>query len=127
MRHKDWHRGLTEVLTQNRARPAGRGWDGFLFVAEAVKGMTGRDIARGFRGYRSEAEALRKFQAKGFDGPVELLRATLRPVRRPRPGDVVVLEGGALGIWQGTSAYAVDENGWGLLPPDVRVVEAFAV
>ena len=114
MRHKDWHQRLTDLLAQTKGQPAGYGWDGLLFVAAAVRAMTDLDMARGLRGYRTDAEAMRKFAAKGFDGPEAVIAAHLPRRDRPRPGDVVVFAGGGLGIWQGSRAYGMGPGGWGV-------------
>ena len=91
-----------------------------LFAAGAVKAMTGFDPARGFRGYRSEAEGLRKVKAKGFADHVAVFEARFERATRLCAGDIAVIETGeirALGVVQGRGIYVMHpERGLVLLP-----------
>lgn len=103
----DWHRRLTEYLATSRGVPASAGFDGFDFVAGAVEAMTGERLDRG-------------------EDPMAAIEAL--PARdRPLPGDVVLLPGGAVGIWQGTCAYGLAADGWCITVSHVTPERAFAI
>ena len=110
-RHRDWHRRLTGFLAQTaKAKLEPGKHDPLVFVAGAVQAMTGTDIAADLRGYRSEGGLAKRIEAVGgFEGWLDM---HLPRAARPRPGDVVLLSGGGLGIWQGTRAYGVAGDGW---------------
>lgn len=127
MRRRDWHKRLTEMVSNSRGRVPGPGWDGFMMVAEAVQIMTDVDIAEGVRGYSSQEEALEKMRLAGFSSPESLIAHYLPTAERPKSGDVVVLEGGALGIWQGTLAYVCGPAGLGIADPGTRILRTYRV
>lgn len=118
----DWQARLTAYLAQVREAPFAWGrHDCALFVAGAVEAMTGEDLARGVRSYRSKAAGLAALQARGHADHEALAAALLEevPPLLARPGDVVVTdgEGGpALGIVQGEQVYLVGLEGLGLAP-----------
>ena len=124
-----WRARLTNFLRENHQRPfeAGR-WDCAIWAAGAVEAMTGEDLMRGFRGYRTIAEGKRKLQAKGFEDHVAYVAAHLPevPPAFAQPGDVAVIEGQSLGIVQGANVYFFGVNGFGVLPFTV-IERAFRV
>lgn len=85
------HKSLTEYLVSIKGRGATMDFDGFDFIAGAVKAMIDVTLDRG----------------------LAALDAEFFPRRDPRPGDVVLMSDGALGIWQGTTAYVLTTGGWG--------------
>ena len=114
-----WRNRLTDFLRDNHARPFVPGrWDCAIWAAGAVEAMTGEDLMRGFRGYRTIPEGKRKLQAKGFEDHVAYV-ASLLPEVPPafaQPGDVAVLAEQSLGIVQGANVYVFGVNGFGTLP-----------
>lgn len=128
----DWRSRLTEYMadvSRVQFRPGRH--DCALFVAGAVKAMTGVDHARGWRGYRSLATGQRKLEAKGFADHIALI-ASILPEITPimaQVGDVAVVDGHdvlALGIVQGAFVYVLRPSGAGLVPlTDVK--KAFRV
>lgn len=116
-RFTDWQARLTAFLAAQRGVPFRPGrMDCALFAAAAVQEMTGTDIARGFRGYRTLAEGLRKAQEKGFADHVAVFAAALPEIapHDAAPGDVAVVpgEGGAaMGIVQGRLVYVMGLRG----------------
>jgi len=85
-----------------------------LFAAGVLKAMTGHDVAKGLRGYKSLKEGLRKIKDKGFSDPSGPFAAVLEeiPPLMAQPGDIVKFEG-ELGVCLGVkipgAAYAVDQ------------------
>jgi hypothetical protein len=120
-RHPDWQPRLTDYLRANHARPFAWGrWDCALFVAGAVKAMTGRDPMRGYRGYRTLREGLRKARARGVEDHVAGVAASFAeiPPAFAGPGDIAAVPGEpglALGIVQGAQVYVVGARGLGLV------------
>ena len=117
-RRRDWPSRLSAYLAAARGRPWRRGrFDCWLFMAGAVRAMTGRDLARGFRGYRSRAEGIRRLEARGYADPVEILLEHFAeiPPDQAGPGDLVLF-GDVPALVTGPRAYAVSEaNGLGLV------------
>ena len=111
IRHRDWQRRLTVYLSEvSQAAYKPGDHDPVMFVAGAVLAMTGEDIAADLRGYRSEGGLAKRIKALGgLEGWLDrhLIRAP-----RPRPGDVVLLQNGGLGVWQGSRAYGIAGDGW---------------
>lgn len=131
-RHPDWQNRLADYVAGVAAMPFAWGiHDCALFTAGAVRAMTGRDLARGWRGYRSRGAGLRKLAAAGLEDPVALA-ASLLPEIAPlaaMPGDVVAHAtetGPALGILQGRGFYALTPTGLAILPR-AGVLRAFRV
>jgi hypothetical protein len=132
MRYPDWQTRLAAYLAEVRDVPFAYGFnDCALFVAGAVKAMTGDDPARGLRGYRTMAGGQKKLKDAGFADHVALAASLLPtiPLFEAMPGDVVAVkvEGGlALGIVQGRMIYLVTPEGLGLVPRS-EAVRAFRV
>jgi hypothetical protein len=100
-----------------------------LFAAGWVKIVTGRDLARGWRGrYRSLRQGQRLLEAAGHADHVALAAANLPeiPPAFAQPGDLAVLEAEALGIVAGEMIYCLTPSGLGLVPRG-RMRRAFAV
>lgn len=120
MRPAGWQGRLTAYLAERAREPFAPGrHDCMLFAAGAVQAMTGRDLARGWRGYRTLAEGQRKLRRKGYADHVALVRALLPVTDDPRPGDVAVVvtpSGPGLGVVQGQLIYGVALVGWQLVP-----------
>ncbi|PYE80809.1 DUF6950 family protein [Pseudoroseicyclus aestuarii] len=110
----DWRPRLAAMIEDARQRPFAYGrWDCALFAAAAIEAMTGTDLARGFRGYRSRAAGLRAARAKGFEDHVGRF-ADVLPEIAPvvaGAGDLAVLENTALGIVQGRLIYVPGADG----------------
>jgi hypothetical protein len=125
----DWRPRLDDYLRGVRGQPFAWGrLDCALFCAGAVEAMTGQDLARGWRGYRTEAAGLRKLEEAGFVTHVELL-ASLLPEVHPSAvnvGDIVVLSGVTLALVQGRLALAIGPDGLGPVSMDTAT-RAFAV
>lgn len=120
-RFPDWRGRLAAELRNWKDRPFAYGQaDCALFTAACVKAVTGHDPARGFRGYRTEAEGLRKVRAKGFASHVAVFEACLSPTSRPQAGDVAVVEidgQEAVGIVQGRGVYLMSiDHGLVMMP-----------
>lgn len=90
-----------------------------LFVAGAVKAMTGVDHARGWRSkYRSMKRGQALLREKGFADHVAFVAAHYPEVApiMARAGDIAVIDGGALGIVQGPNIYVLRPDGLGIVP-----------
>lgn len=122
MRLDDWQARLREYLRTVAREPFKIGkHDCALFVAGAVKAMTGEDHMRGLRGYRTQAEGLRMIQAKGFIDHVDYVASLFDEVSPPfaQVGDIAVVDGitgDALGIVQGSNVYTIGAAGLGVVP-----------
>lgn len=91
-RRHDWPERLIEFIESRRRMPFewGRN-DCALFAADAVEAMTGEDLAKKWRGYKSERGALRRIKrAGGMRRLAEGLPE--RPVGYAQRGDVVLVE-----------------------------------
>ena len=103
-----------------------------LFSAGAVMAMTGKDLAKGFRGYKTHAGGMKKLRAEGYSDHIDYAASVLDEVNvnRASAGDVVVIdapEGHVLGILQGKKlAYVMTPNGVGTVPRE-KVIRAFKV
>jgi len=124
----DWRQRLEVFIRAARAVPFAYGtMDCALFSAGAVQAMTGVDLARGHRGYRTLAEGLRGIRGSHVD-----MAASLFPEIPPMsagPGDIAVVPGDpglALGIVQGVHVYVMGVSGLGLVPKE-SAVRAFRV
>lgn len=116
LRRLDWRPRLTAYLGAVRSVSFGYGegqLDCALFAAGAVEAMTGVDLADGWRGYRSGADGVRRLRDRGFDGMPGLLahHCAACPPLLARPGDLVLLPRGAVGVCQGRLAYAMGRDG----------------
>jgi hypothetical protein len=115
MRRGDWESALAEYLGSVRDEPHSFGkHDCLIFVAGAIKAMTGKDYARGHRGkYKSAASAKRYLKGLGFDNPAAMISAHLeeKPVTFAQRGDVVADQDGIPGIVLGGEAAFVGAEG----------------
>lgn len=119
----DWRARLQAYINaaMDRGFRPGR-FDCALFAAGAVEAMTGVDLARGHRGYRTLNEGRRKLRERGFEDAVALAAAVLseKPVSLAQAGDLAVVEDregeAALGVVQGARIYVLHPAGIGLLP-----------
>lgn len=122
MRYDDWRPRLTAYLAGVSRTPFEYGkHDCALFAAGAVEAMTGEDVARGFRGYRTLKAGVKKARAKGFRDHVEIFakRFDEVPVAMAQVGDVAIVPGDdglAVGIVQGEQIYVAAPRGIGLVP-----------
>lgn len=93
-----------------------------MFTAGAVKAMTGVDLARGWRGYRTLKEGERRLSDAGMGG-LEGMVASRLPEVAPafaQVGDVALMRvdgdtGVALGIVQGEGVYVVSPSGMAVI------------
>lgn len=121
-RRHDWRARLQSYLASVAREPFEYGrHDCALFAAGAVEAMTGSDLARGFRGYRTEKGGIKKLRKKGYDDQFAFLEATLReiPPAFAKVGDVAVVpsdEGPALGIVQGEWIHVLRREGIANMP-----------
>lgn len=115
----DWRVRLTDYLAEVARHPLRPGrHDCALFVAGAVRAMTGSDPARGWRGkYRSLAAGQRALEARGYADHVALVAAWCPPVAPAfaAVGDIAVMksdvDAAALGLVQGASVYVLSRTG----------------
>lgn len=120
MRRADWHQRLCAWLAEAADRPFQPGrHDCAIFAAGAVKAITGKDQARGWRGYRSLERGQAKLRERGFEDHIALAMSLYPETTAPIPGDLAVIttpDGPGLGIVQGPLIYAVAPVGWALVP-----------
>lgn len=108
------------VCARRNFRPGSH--DCALFAAGAVKEMTGQDLARGFRSYRSLKAGRKRLADKGFEDLADFVASKLPeiPPLMAQVGDVAVLEDDngqtALGIVQGPMIYVLRPSGLGTVP-----------
>ena len=104
-RRPDWQSALGEFLIANQARPFAWGqWDCCLFVADAIRTITGADLACGLRArYSSLREARWILRARYGSASIERSVAKLFSVaelpevspRFAHRGDPVIARGGS--------------------------------
>jgi hypothetical protein len=132
-RHHDWEVRLVDYVVPLMG--AGFAWgrlDCALFAAGAVQAMTGEDLAKGWRGYRTLAGGMRKLSEAGFEDHVALAASLLEevPPSLAFRGDVAVVQGDpglALGIVQGEAVYVMRPSGGIGLVPILSALRAFRV
>lgn len=129
----DWQTRLTDYLAGAARRPFEEGaHDCALFAADAVRAMTGRDLAAEWRGsYASTRAGLKALARAGYRDHVALAGAhfTAKPVALANPGDLAVVptpEGDALGVVQGECVYVLGPAGL-LLASLTAATQAFEV
>lgn len=131
-RFPDWQRQLKEYVRSEIGKPFAFGRvDGAMFTAGAVKVMTGVDLARGYRGYKTAQGGMRKIAAKGHKslaGPFEVL-PEISPFSAVA-GDVVLIEGSdgdCLGIMHGNHVYGVSDPIGVCKVETSKIIRAFKV
>lgn len=132
-RKPGWRGALTHYVIATARDPFAWGKsDCAIWAAGAIEAMTGTDIARGFRGYRSWAGGVRKARAKGFEDHVAYF-ASLFPEIPPsmaQIGDVACVPADgdtlAIGIVQGEGIYVPMPEGRGIVPL-TSAIRAFRV
>lgn len=116
MRKSDWEQRLADFIAKSRARPYEYGrHDCLLFIADAVRAITGKDHARGHRGkYKNETGALRRLKSLGHDRPEELLDKLFKekPVGFAQRGDIVLASDGIPAVCMGAFAVSVGQEGY---------------
>ncbi|MBY6113289.1 hypothetical protein KUW09_04880 [Mameliella alba] len=120
MRKPTWRADLAAYLAgiAGVAYRPGR-HDCALFVAGAVKVMTGTDHARGWRSkYRSIKRGQVMLRDRGFDGHVGFVAAHYPEVAPilAQAGDIAVIDGDNLGVVQGAGVYVLRPDGLGIVP-----------
>lgn len=133
MRLPNWRSALRDYVEDVARKPFRYGThDCALFVAGAVRAMTGVDHARGWRSqYRSLAKGQKLLAAKGHQDHVALVASLFEeiPVLRAQVGDIAVLDGDggeALGVVQGPYVWAADPHGLRSVPL-IQAKRAFRV
>ncbi len=115
-RLSDWEERLHAYLDQVAALPFSWGkHDCLMFVAGAIKAVTGRDPARGHRGkYSGGAGALRYMARRGWNDVAVALCAHLEECAPAfaRRGDIVLF-GDIAGVCMGATSLFVSETGEG--------------
>lgn len=129
-----WHSSLTAYLADVARTPFVYGQhDCALFAADAVRVMTGVDLAGTYRGrYSSLSGGMRILRKDGFADHVELVRAHFAavPTAKAMPGDLACFAtviGRALGVVQSAMVYVLMPNGTLGMVPLTDAVEAFSV
>jgi hypothetical protein len=133
-RKPDWKIRLITYLGEAARKPFQPGkHDCALFAAGAVKAMTGKDFARGYRGrYRTLKGGLKTLQKAGFADHIALAASLLEdiPVSFAGPGDLAVIatpDGPALGVVQGEGIYLLTMDDRMGLRPMAEAIRAFRV
>lgn len=102
-----------------------------LFTAGAVAAVTGVDLARAYRGYKTKKQGLERLKASGHASPVDLAAAKFDEIHpsRAQCGDIAVFRDGrqiCTGIFYNDRIAALRPDGLGWLPRDVAI-RGFAV
>ena len=122
MRYPDWRTRLQAHLAAAARKPFAYGThDCALFAFGAVQAMTGLDMARGFRGYRTLAGAMKRLRKAGLADQFALVARHLPeiPVSYARVGDLSVVPGDAgeaFGVVQGEYIHVLQKDGLALVP-----------
>ncbi len=133
MRLPNWRSALRDYVEDVARKPFRYGThDCALFVAGAVKAMTGVDHARGWRSqYRSLAKGRKLLAEQGHQDHVAMVASLFAeiPVLRAQVGDIAVLDGDGgdtLGVVQEPYVWAVDPHGLRSVPL-IQAKKAFRV
>jgi hypothetical protein len=114
-RHPQWDQRLVDCVSELRAIPHDWGkHDCLLWVAAAVKAVTGKDHARGHRGkYKNRVSAYRYLKSLGYDSPEAMIDSALteKPVGFAQRGDLVMASDGIPAVCMGAVAFSVGEEG----------------
>lgn len=114
-RFPDWEQRLSAYLAPLRDKQFRWGkHDCCTFAAGAVEAMTGEDVIPEFRGtYSDEASANEALAKIGAGTLIRTMNAKFErvPVGHAHRGDVVMIQGGGLGIAMGDVAIQVGEAG----------------
>lgn len=134
MRLDDWRSRLTVYLqgrVSMRFKPGSN--DCATFAAGAVEAMTGVDLGRDYRGYRTLSGGKRRLRESGYDDHIALAASLLEevPVAFATEGDIAVVQEAdgepALGVVQGEMIYVLrPDEGWGFVPL-LHALRAFRV
>lgn len=124
MRHKDWSTRLSTFISENANRQFEWGrWDCCLFAADAVKAITGEDLAADFRGrYKTERGALRALKKYGKGAIKETLASKLGTEKTPLQatrGDIALVDrpgGDAAGVVSGVAIIVITPEGMAQIP-----------
>ena len=135
-RRPDWQSAFDEFLIASRARPFVWGqWDCCLFVADAIRAITGEDLACGLRArYSSLREARWILRARYGSASIERSVAKLFSVaglpevspRFAHRGDPVIARGGSdfqIGVVGLNGSIVINSERHGLIdiPPSLAV------
>lgn len=123
VRLPDWRRRLAGYLAEVGRAPFRPGaHDCALFVAGAVRAMTGVDLAAQYRGrYTTLRGGYRVLRKEGVADHIALAAAIFEevPTAFAQVGDVAVMpseiDGGALGVVQGEMVYVLQPAGMALV------------
>lgn len=115
----DWRARLNETIEASRRTPFAWGQsDCAIFAADAIRAITGDDIAAGYRGaYSDAAGAVLTLQEAGFIDLAEMAAAHLPEIEpiMAQAGDIVALQspetGWTLGVVIGERVIGRDVNG----------------
>lgn len=117
-RTKGWQKRLIAYLDATHRKPMRPGkHDCALFAAGAVEAMTGVDLARGWRGYRTFNEGRKFLEKAGHASIADMIAAHLAEIDPDHalPGDVMIVDGvdgaDATGILQGDFIYTAGPRG----------------
>lgn len=115
MRKGDWETALAEYIELVRDRPHEYGkHDCMLFVAGAVKVLTGKSLAAKHKGkYHDKESAAAYLKTLGFKTPAQMIDANLKrkPIGFAQRGDIVLTPDGIPGVSMGEFAVIVGTDG----------------
>lgn len=115
----DWHPRLAIYVSSIARKPFRPGrLDCCLFAAGAVEAMTGDDIAKDWRGYKTIENGLKSMKQAGFADHVAFVATLFDEAihAHAAPGDIAVVDNDALGIVQGQMIYVMGLTGLGFVP-----------
>jgi hypothetical protein len=121
MKREGWEQRLRDYINNSRLTEFEWGQnDCCLWVSRYVDSETGTEHAKEWHGrYTTETGALALMGQRGFNCPADIADACLtrKPVAHAGRGDIVSVQGGALGICAGRKSYfLVDGRGLSVLP-----------
>lgn len=129
LRLDSWEKNLNEYLRTVGPFEWGEN-DCCLFAANAVLAMTGVDVSKPYRGYKTRLGAMKKIKDLGVEGVwTKILGEPIHPKMCKR-GDVVLFQNGqeqSAGICVGTKFAAVAEEGLIMLPMQEHAIMGWRV
>jgi hypothetical protein len=114
MKREGWEQHLHDYIESSRSLAFAWGEnDCCLWVAKFIDLVTGRDIAGQYEVKYNTAEGAQVFlESLGYENTAAMASAHLPeiPLTRAGRGDIVMIEGGALGICDGRRSFFFVEN-----------------
>ena len=127
----DWQERLTRYVTESASEGFKFGrLDGATFAAGAIHAMTGEDLLKGFRGYKTALGGVKKLRAAGYDDHVAFVEAHLEEADSPDAGNLALIDGPdgtCFGVCQGRQVYVITQETGLFTVSNTKIKKVFKV